>query len=164
MKKPILISRCFLGKPCRYDGKAFDTIPESVQTLIDNFECIDICPECDSGMPTPRHPSEVEFHATAKTVLDADGKVKNDHGEDVTRYFIKGAEIACETAWKYGCESAVLKNGSPSCGSNRVYSGNFDGICKSGEGVTAAALRAQGLMVFSEDDADELISLYTREF
>jgi uncharacterized protein YbbK (DUF523 family) len=46
----------------------------------------------------------------------------------------------------------VLKARSPSCGSSRIYDGTFFSTLRDGEGVTAAALRAAGIDVVSEED------------
>jgi uncharacterized protein YbbK (DUF523 family) len=153
--KPFLFSACFLQKPCRYDGKAFEHVPEKLQKVILQFPLGEICPECDSGMSTPRPPSEIEPGYSGEDVIKRKAKLFNDEGENVTDYFLRGAEIACEKAEKNHCVAALLKNGSPSCGASRIYDGTFSGSCVSGCGVTAAALRSMGVKVFSEDDLEE---------
>ncbi|MNU10101.1 hypothetical protein D3C72_2570620 [compost metagenome] len=45
---------------------------------------------------------------------------------------------------------AVLKEGSPSCGSAYVYDGHFAGRRLAGAGVTAELLGRAGVRVFSE--------------
>ena len=55
-----------------------------------------------------------------------------------------------------GCEAALLKERSPSCGSGMVYDGTFTGVLTAGEGVTAELLRAQGLPVYGESRVAEL--------
>ena len=49
---------------------------------------------------------------------------------------------------------AILKEGSPSCGTSFVYDGTFTGTPVDGEGVAAAMLRREGIRVFSEHDLD----------
>jgi uncharacterized protein YbbK (DUF523 family) len=51
-----------------------------------------------------------------------------------------------------GATAAVLKARSPSCGCHEVYDGTFSRRRVPGAGVTAAALRAAGLAVASEED------------
>ena len=51
---------------------------------------------------------------------------------------------------RLGILVAVLKEGSPSCGSTSLYDGSFSGSLIPGQGVTAAALREHGISVFSE--------------
>jgi uncharacterized protein YbbK (DUF523 family) len=46
---------------------------------------------------------------------------------------------------------ALLKDGSPSCGSLRIHDGMFRGRVTPGAGVTAALLEAHGIRVFGED-------------
>ena len=55
-----------------------------------------------------------------------------------------------------GCEAALLKERSPSCGSGMVYDGTFTGVLTAGEGVTAELLRAQGIPVYGESRVAEL--------
>ena len=50
---------------------------------------------------------------------------------------------------------AILKEGSPSCGSHYIYDGTFTTTrVPGGSGVTTAALRAAGIRVFSESELD----------
>lgn len=57
---------------------------------------------------------------------------------------------------------AVLKDGSPSCGSARIYDGSFSGEAKEGFGVTTALLERHGIRVFREKQTDEAAE-YLRE-
>jgi uncharacterized protein YbbK (DUF523 family) len=50
---------------------------------------------------------------------------------------------------------AILKEGSPSCGSHRIYDGTFAGISVAGAGVTTALLTQHGIRVFNEDELPE---------
>ncbi len=45
----------------------------------------------------------------------------------------------------------ILKANSPSCGSGVIYSGAFDGILKSGNGVATALFETNGITVWHED-------------
>ncbi|MNC41242.1 hypothetical protein D3C75_899990 [compost metagenome] len=51
---------------------------------------------------------------------------------------------------QHGIRIAILKSGSPSCGNRLTYDGTFSGSKVSGEGVTTALLRREGVQVFSE--------------
>ena len=53
--------------------------------------------------------------------------------------------------------AAVLKQGSPSCGSRWVYDGAFQGQRIAGQGITAWLLRASGLQVASEDELAQVL-------
>ena len=52
---------------------------------------------------------------------------------------------------------ALLKARSPSCGSGEVYDGTFTGTRIPGDGVTAEALKAAGITVYTEDESDKLL-------
>jgi len=54
----------------------------------------------------------------------------------------------------HGIRVAILKDGSPSCGSRSIYDGTFSGRQTAGEGVTASRLRAAGVRIFSEFEID----------
>ena len=85
-------------------------------------------------------------------------RVVDDTGADVTDAFLDGAHRALALAQHYGIRIAVLKEGSPSCGSTSIYDGSFSGRKIAGDGVAAAWLRQHGIEVFSEHtlaEADE---------
>ena len=147
MKMRILVSACLLGVCCRYDG-GHAACPE-VLALIRAHELIPVCPEQLGGLPTPRQPSE----------LRGEGVAARD-GADVTRAFRRGAEAALDLARLYGCQAAILKSGSPSCGHGWVYDGTFTGAKRPGSGVAARLLSQGGLRVVSEK---ELAGLFPRE-
>ena len=58
-----------------------------------------------------------------------------------------GRACTCEEA---GCELAILKAKSPSCGSGEVYDGTFSGTLVPGWGIAAAAFRDAGIAVIDE--------------
>ncbi len=136
----ILVSSCLLGKNVRYDGK---------NNLIDHKifqenQIFPICPEVDGGLPTPRPPSEI--------VKD---KIINIHGEDVSKFFQNGANLALSLAKKQGIKIAILKSKSPSCGKDKIYDGSFSKKLISGDGLTAKTLIENGIKVFDETELDE---------
>ena len=139
MKPTILVSRCLLGDPCRYDGGS--NAAAAVQRLASEYRIIAICPECDGGLPTPRTPSE----RCGDRVLMRDGR-------DVTAAFLRGAEHALALARENGIAFAVLKARSPSCGKGEIYDGTFTHTCVSGNGVTAELLLREGYQVFTEKE------------
>ena len=142
-KQPILVSACLLGVCCRYDG---ESKPDPmVIKLREKYLLIPICPEVDGGLPTPRTPSE----RVGDKVLMRDGR-------DVTRNYQAGAEVALCKAREFGCQAAILKARSPSCGSNRIYDGSFTGSLTDGDGVCAELLKKNGIAVFTEDEIDSL--------
>lgn len=143
-KMRVLVSQCLLGIDCRYDGG--NNFAEDMNRLMEICEVIPVCPEILGGMTTPRLPSE-----------RLDGRVVNSAGEDVTAAFDRGAQQAMRLAELYGAEYAVLKQSSPSCGSERVYDGTFTGKKIPGKGVTAERFERAGIRVYDEKHIIELI-------
>ena len=143
----ILVSACLLGTPCRYDGKSKPC--PAVLALSERHELIPVCPEVDGGLSTPRAPSE----------LQPDRCVINALGEDVTSAYLRGAEIALQTATERSVSLAILKAKSPSCGCGKIYDGSFSRSLIPGDGVTAALLKKNGLRVLTEEELDTLQAL-----
>ncbi len=136
---PILVSACLLGTPCRYDGAGK---PDArILSLAATRRLIPVCPEQLGGLATPRPPAE-----------RVGARVCASNGADVTGAFFRGAQETLRLARLLGCKTAILKSRSPSCGSRQIYDGTFTGTLVSGEGVTTALLRQNGLAVYSEED------------
>jgi uncharacterized protein YbbK (DUF523 family) len=146
----ILVCRCLLGHPVRYDGGAHGPF-----TVLERWRqegrIVPLCPEVAGGLPTPRAPAEIAGGQGAQ-VLDGRLPVLTLDGEDVSAAFVEGAEQALALVAKYGIRMALLKARSPSCGNRENYDGSFSGTRVAGEGVTAAALRRAGVRVFSEEE------------
>lgn len=138
----LLISACLLGLPCRYDG-ASKPQPWAAE-LAARHELVPVCPEQLGGLPTPRAPSERQGE-----------RVIMKTGADVTAQYRQGAEGALTLCRLLGCEGAVLKERSPSCGSGRIYDGTFSGTLMDGDGVTAALLKANGISVYGEGEVEK---------
>ena len=144
----ILVSACLLGINCKYNGE--NNKNENVINYLKDKQYIIACPEQLGGLSTPRNPSEI-------IKLDKDKLVKSNKGLDVTYNFIKGANECLAIAKMYGCKEAILKEGSPSCGSNYIYDGTFSGKKILGQGITTSLLRKHGLTVISENDVNKNI-------
>lgn len=140
----ILVSACLLGVCCRYDGQAKPH--EGVLSLLGRHTLIPVCPEIYGGLATPRPAAE----RVGKRVLTA-------QGGDVTAQYRRGAEETLRLGRLYGCEAALLKERSPSCGSGVIHNGRFDGGLTPGDGVTAALLRANGIPVYGESEWQKLL-------
>ena len=151
-KPPLVISACLLGVACNHEGRG--SARAVVDELARHYRLVPVCPEVLGGLPTPRAAAEM-VHGTGADVLAGAGeaRVVNIEGEDVTAAYRRGAEAAVAIAKAVGAQRAVLKARSPSCGSSAVYDGSFSRRLVPGTGVTAAALRAAGLEVGSEEDA-----------
>lgn len=143
-----LVSACLLGLKTRYDGKSCLT---RGSPLIPLHSLIPICPEQLGGLPTPRPPAEIQG-GTGEEVLLGRASVVNRAGENVTRYFIKGARETLYLALLYRVKGVFFKDGSPSCGTTYIYDGSFQGLRCPGLGVTAALLANHGISVFNEKE------------
>lgn len=108
-----------------------------------------VCPELLGGFSTPREPAEI-IGGTGKDVLAGTAKVIERSGRDVTDLYIKGAYQTLEWAKRLDVTCVVLKEFSPSCGTQAIYDGNFANHKVQGEGVTSALLRQEGYEVISE--------------
>ena len=140
----ILISACLVGDNVKYNGG--NNKSPLIEKLLEKYELIPFCPEVEGGLSTPRHPSE--------RVKD---RVKMDNSKDVTKNFDKGAELALNICLYLGIKIAILKEGSPSCGSHKIYDGTFSHKLKDGKGVTAELLERKGIKVISEEEIDALL-------
>jgi uncharacterized protein YbbK (DUF523 family) len=147
--EPILVSACLAGCKCRYDGGA--DLTKKVSDLVAEGRAIQVCPEEDGGLPTPRPPAEI-VGGDGHDVLAGRARVMTADGRDVTDIYLKGAEIALEAARAAGVKKAVLKSRSPSCGKGVVYDGTFSRTRTQGDGVTAALLTQNGIQVVTERD------------
>lgn len=146
----ILVSACLLGQPVRYDGRSVPNDDVVLSEWSRAGRVISFCPEVAGGLPVPRAPAEIEPGATAADVMAGSARIIAISGVDVTKPFIQGAKAALAVAQDRHIKLAVLKEGSPSCGSGYVYDGHFSGQRQTGLGVTAQLLRQAGIQVFSE--------------
>ena len=140
----ILISACLLGVCCRYDG-ASKPHPLAA-ALAERHQLVPVCPEQLGGLPTPRPPAERR-----------EDRVVTQSG-DVTEQYRRGAEETLKLCKLFGCEVAVLKERSPSCGHGQVYDGTFSGTLTAGDGVTAEMLTTHGIPVYGESQIKALLT------
>lgn len=140
----VLVSACLMGVNCRYKGDG-SMIPE-ISRLMERCHLVPVCPEIMGGLATPRTPAE-----------RSGGRVITRDGEDVTEAYEKGADEAARLAALYGCRYALLKERSPSCGSGEVYDGTFGKKLVPGDGVAAARLKKEGVAVYGESEAGQLL-------
>jgi uncharacterized protein YbbK (DUF523 family) len=135
-----LVSACLIGIKCRYDGKS--NLNKKCLGLFKKGKLIPVCPEQSGGLPTPRARSEIQKN----------GKILTKLGKDVTENFIKGARETLKLAKILGAKEAILKSKSPSCGCGKIYDGTFSGKLIKGDGVAAALLKKNKIMVITEAD------------
>lgn len=139
----ILVSACLLGCSCRYDGKS--KLDERVLALQSGHILIPVCPEQLGGLPTPRLPAEIQGE-----------KVTRKDGQDITAQYVKGAREALRLYTLLGCDCALLKARSPSCGKGCIYDGSFSGALTKGNGITAALFQEKGIRVFTEEETEQI--------
>ncbi len=153
--KRVLVSACLLGERVRFDGREKGTHNAVLAKWIAEGRVVRVCPEVAGGLSVPRPPAEQQ----------PDGRVLTDTGVDVTAAFTRGAAEALRLVKKHQIEVAVLKEGSPSCGSGFIYDGTFSKTKLAGEvGETTRVLRAHGVAVFSElqwEEAEEALMCLT---
>jgi len=140
-KPPIIVSACLAGIYCRYNGEIQPVEP--VVDLVRQGLAIPFCPEAHGGLPTPRPPCEI-----------INGRVINTKGVDQTEEFQRGAEEGLRLAKLIGCQEAILKANSPTCGSGEIYDGTFSGTRIPGDGFFAAILKKNGITVRTENELE----------
>ena len=148
--KSILISACLLGVACRYDGLSKPLDSEIIGKLRTEYHLIPVCPEVMGGLPTPRIPAEIS----------SDGKVLRQDGIDVSENYIRGAHEALRLARIFQCDTALMKEKSPSCGAEKIYDGSFSKTLTSGNGIAADLLQKNGIQTIGESEifSKELLS------
>jgi len=157
----ILISACLLGEPVRYDGKSLASEHPAIKQWQQQDRILAFCPEVFGGLPTPRPPAEIIASSAnmvgGQAVLAAQASIQTQSGEDVSQEFIKGAQQALTLCQQHHIQFALLSARSPSCGNEKIYSGQFNKTLIDGMGVTAALLKQHGIEVFNQFQIDELV-------
>jgi uncharacterized protein YbbK (DUF523 family) len=148
MSRPILVSACLLGLNTRYDGTTRRDERAIRWLAREGLIPVPVCPEQLAGLPTPRPPCQFAAGDGA-TLLDGGGRLLTAAGEDRGEIFRHGAAETLKAARLCGCQSALLKERSPSCGRHFVHR---DGHVVPGQGVACALLLREGFDVRSEED------------
>lgn len=143
----VLVSACLLGEACRYDGRAQRS--ERVLAALEGKSVVPICPEAAAGMGIPRPPVDLSGGTGVDVWAGRARALTRETREDRTEAFQAGARLALDAAKRFDAPVALLKEKSPSCGSQRVYD---TGVLRPGEGITTALLRADGRTVVSDED------------
>ena len=143
----VLISACLLGERVRYHGGDARIEHSILRRWLDEGRLVPVCPEMAGGLATPRPPAEI-------TVSRGSLHILTQAGSDVTGAFERGAAAAAAACTAHHIRVAILKDGSPSCGSRAVYDGSFSGRRVPGQGLTARRLAADRIAIFSEDEIE----------
>jgi len=139
----ILVSACLIGLKCRYDGT--NAFYRELMDELKDKRYLPVCPEQLGGLSTPRSPAII-VGGNGFDVLKLKARVVNEEGQDVTFNFLKGAKKTLEMAEAFRVTHCYLKEKSPSCGVNLIYT---DQGLTSGVGVTTALLLRNGYKVVS---------------
>ena len=143
----VLISACLLGFQVRYDGQGKRLFEQQA-----GIEYHPLCPEVLGGLSVPREPCEIRSE-----------RVVSPSGADKTKEFQFGAQKVLAYVQDQGIDVVVLKENSPSCGSQRIYDGSFQSKKIAGMGMTTRLLKEHGIEVINEDQWKKyLIGAYNK--
>ncbi len=140
----IAISACLLGDNVRYDGS--NKKNNEIIKLLANHEYIKICPEILSGFKIPHEALERK-----------NDKVYTKSHKDVTAKLNKGSAKALKLI--EGCDIAILKSKSPSCGYKKIYDGTFSNTLIDGNGIFTDMCIKNGIEIYTENDLEILNEL-----
>lgn len=140
----ILVSACLLGDNCKYNGK--NNYTKEIEEIKQYYEIIPICPETMGGLSIPRLKSERKGN-----------RVINEKGQDITKYFVKGADQVLNIVKFLHIKKALLKENSPSCGVKHIYDGTFSNKLVDFQGFTSELLIKAGVECFTEENIKDLI-------
>ena len=139
----ILVSACLVGINCKYSGG--NNYNQKIFDLVKEGKAIPICPEQLGGLNTPRKPVELKVINDKRYAID-------NEGNDLTENFERGALEVLNLAKNLNINKAILQPRSPSCGVNKIYSGNFDNKLVDGNGILAELLKQNGIDVLTPND------------
>ena len=148
---PMIVSACLVGMRCVCYPNLV-TEDADLAAMVAAGHAIPICPEQAGGLPTPR---------PAAGIVGGDGNdlwarpgvvfVRNTEGVDVTDAFMRGAREVLHLSGVAASRSALLRDGSPSCGvdTTNVYDEKGALSAIPGPGIVAPLLRSAGVEVLS---------------
>ena len=139
----ILVSACLVGINCKYSGG--NNYNQKIFDLVKEGKAIPICPEQLGGLNTPRQPVELKVINGKRCAID-------NEGNDLTENFERGALEVLNLAKNLNINKAILQPRSPSCGVNKIYSGNFDNKLVDGNGILAELLKQNGIDVLTPNE------------
>ncbi len=154
MDERLLISACLTGLTCQYDGRpARRQLNPSLLTAL-GARLVPICPEQLAGLPTPRSPAEITS-GDGQAVLDGQARVLSQDGVDLTKNFVRGAQMVLYVARFTRAAGMITQKRSPSCSSAGIYDGSFSHTLRPGCGVCAALLQLHGIQTIDIDRFEE---------
>jgi len=143
-----------LGEPVGVDGTDYGFGGAIAPlTNLPTVQVFRFCPE-DVGLGTPRPMPDIHG-GDGFDVLKGTARVLDEHGKDLTKGMIEGAQKMAAFAVEKQIEVAVLMDMSGACGSQVISDGcRFDEERKyrAGVGVATAALVNAGINVIAQRD------------
>lgn len=155
MKEKILISACLIGFKVRYNGSDKPISSELLHRWQAEGRLVVHCPELAAGLLLPRLPAEISG-GQGIDVLEGQASVVENDGSNVTQHYLLAAHLALQTAQENNCRFAIMADRSPTCGSQQIYDGSFQGKAVNGAGIAVALLRRHGIEVFTEYQLPDL--------
>ena len=153
----ILVSACLVGAKVRYDGADNYCNNKVFCKWLSEGRIVMVCPEIASGCSVPRPPVEITGINNGAGIFDGTSKAMTKDGTDVSSKFILGAKIALNLALQNKIKIAIFKSKSPSCGSSKIYDGNFTETIVDGDGATVYLLKENGIEVYSEKEISKVV-------
>lgn len=133
------ISSCLLGQQVRFDG-GHKRDPFLVETFGQFVEWVEVCPEVEVGLGTPREAIRLVREGDGGGVRLVGVKSATDHTDAMRRW----AAARVEALAREVLDGYILKKDSPSCGMERVKVYTPGGVpSRDGRGLFAEALIAR---------------------
>lgn len=108
-KKPIIIvSKCLTGVSCRYNGEPCKS--KFLTKLTPYVQLIEVCPETDIGLKTPRNPIRLVQENDSVRLIDPKDLV------DYTEKMLQFTQKSYTELKKINPQGFIFKTKSPSCG------------------------------------------------
>lgn len=150
----VLVSACLLGRPVGVNGTDYGL----GKVLADFFahrliHAVGFCPEA-YALGIPRFTPDIHG-GDGVAVLQGRAYVRDEHGTDITREMLDGAQAMVALAREERVDLAILTDVSGACGTQVIYDGSRFAEPKKyqrGTGVAAAALLSAGVHVVSQRD------------
>lgn len=144
-KPVLLVSRCLTNNKCRYDGT--NSPCSTLDSLKEFTDIIEICPEVDIGLPTPRNP--VRLISKSDEIRLVQVSSEKDY-TDLMKTLSNDVLTRLDKI-----EGFLLKSKSPSCGMGdvRIYSSLDKGSSfKKGSGIFSQEIENHFSHIPIEDD------------
>ncbi|SHK78859.1 Uncharacterized conserved protein YbgA, DUF1722 family [Clostridium cavendishii DSM 21758] len=134
-KPTLLISKCLNDHKCRYDGSSATS--DTFKTLLPYINIIEVCPEQDIGLETPRE--AIRLMSQNNSIHLISPKLNKDYTKQMTEL---ADDIICKLKQK-DIDGALLKSHSPSCGIKDIkiyYSDKKGSASSKGSGIFGGKL------------------------